>query len=305
MDLSIIIVSYNTKALIKQCLESLFRYLGNALDFEVIVIDNKSEDGTQGLLETYAKSEKRVKFILSDTNSGFAAANNQGISIASGRNVLFLNSDTYLVDDSIKIAVNWLDSQENVFGCGCCLLNPDGSNGISYGKFPELKTILIEILSNRFNSLRAVVPEQEPSPPVFEIDFPCGAFFLVKSSILKALNGFDEGFFMYFEETDLARRALKAGYKIFLNTNTRLVHIGGASSNSKSSNQRSQHLQIAFYRSWEYYLSKHLNIYERYLIRFLVLTFLNIHLIRAKICRKNSSYIIFKNEIQAVKKGWK
>lgn len=303
MDLSIIVVNFNTRRLIQQCVESIHKYLYNVLNFEIIVIDNNSSDDSQFWLTNFAKKNSYLKLIFLKKNDGFASANNHGIKITSGRNILFLNSDTYLIDSSIKGAVEWIDSQNDVFGCGCCLLNPDGSTGVSYGHFPEFKTVLFEILFKKYNQFRAVIPEPKSKESIFEIDFPCGAFFLVKSLILKEMNGFDESFFMYFEETDLSKRSRKMGYSIKYLGSTKIVHIGGGSSKDKNSEINAS-LIAAFYHSWSLYMKKHTGIIESFLLKQLLCCYFGILIIITLFQKRKNIANNFKSQFNALTSNW-
>jgi hypothetical protein len=227
------------------------------LAFEIIIVDNASSDGSIEALMFHFGGVGNLKVVKSTRNEGFAVGNNKGLARAEGRNILLLNSDTYLIDTSVVDAVSYLDTARNVFGCGCTLLNPDGSKGISYGCFPTAGTVWREVITNRFGKLRGAIPS--PTSAITEIDFPCGAFYLVKASLIRELGGLDENFFMYFEETDLARRAKDLGYKTMLFFPTRLVHLGGASvtNAARKDTRRAFELRKTFYMSWNYYLRKH------------------------------------------------
>jgi GT2 family glycosyltransferase len=243
-DLSIIIVSYNTTDLLKRCLESLKLYLIGKVRFNVMVVDNKSTDGTRAWLPAYQAAHGWVRTVLLDANVGFACANTIGIRRCSSRNVLLLHSDTYLIDDSLLLAVAYLDDRPEIFGCGCTLPDSNEKRDVSFGFFPTVSLVVREICTNRFNQLRGVVPgENEPVRP---IDFPCGAFFLFKRDLFDKLGGLDERFFMYFEETDLAKRAWDKGYTITCFSPTRIVHVRGGSSGPDGNA-----LTSIFYRSWK------------------------------------------------------
>ena len=210
IDISIIIVSFNTKELTLACLKSIYKYLSGKITFEVIVVDNNSIDGSQQVIEAFAGENDNLSFIETGFNFGFAKANNACICVASGRQILLLNSDTYLIDDSILRAMQYLDEQHDVFGCGCTLLNADLTVGISYGMFPEFLTVLREIFGGRFGKYRAMKP-QSPGC-IYDIDLPCGAFFLIKKELLEKTGYLDEQFFMYCEEMDWCLRIKQKGW---------------------------------------------------------------------------------------------
>jgi GT2 family glycosyltransferase len=251
MDLSIVIVSYRNRGLLEKCLESLAGQLDGEVDYEVHVVDNASTDGTPEWLEAYARTHPRVRAWLNPRNVGFAAANNQALPHCRGDFLLLLNNDALLLDDSVREAMAFLREHPRAFGCGGLLLNPDLSRGVSYGQFPGVRTVLREITGAGFGSLRGTIPrEDEGAHP---IDFPCGALFLVPAEKAREIGPLDERFFLYFEETDWALRARKAGYTLHYLPNFRALHVGGASSGGGSPLS----VIATFHESWFKYLRKH------------------------------------------------
>jgi GT2 family glycosyltransferase len=249
--LSIIVVSYNTQRLVEDCLLSVERHLEGKLDYELIVVDNASKDGTPEWLTEFARSRPRLIPSLSKENLGFSGGNNAGLALSKGRQVLFLNSDAYLVDDSILGMIAYLDAHADVGLGAALLLTGDGKSGPSYGHFPTAGILARELLGSGFTSLRAVCPA--PGGPDREVDFPCGAFFLIKGDLVRKLNGMDTAFFMYYEETDLAKRARDLGFKCVYFGNTRAVHLGGQSTREV----KSLFLTRMFYANWKKYLLRH------------------------------------------------
>lgn len=305
MDLSIILVSYNTKDLTIKCLESLYFFLDKKINFETIIVDNNSSDGSQDAIMAFKACKGNVRFIASDSNDGFAKANNQAINVARGRFVLLLNPDTYFIDDSCINAMLYLDAHQKAFGCGCTLLNADGSMGISYGHFPEFRTVFGEILTGRFGLLRCVVPKKADA--IYSIDFPCGAFFMIKRVLLQKIGGLDERFFMYFEETDLAKRAWKSGLQIVHFGPAKVVHLRGQSGNQNINQvtEKTRDLKSVLYRSWYLYLQKHCSMIELYATKCLLIFYYKI--MRLIFSLKNNSiacdqYIM---EEKALWENWK
>lgn len=250
-DLSIIIVSFNTKDLVKACLDSIGKFLAGKINFAVWVIDNNSSDGSRAMLLEYKENHGWLETEFLSENTGFAVANNVGIRKSTGDFVLLLNSDTYLIDDSLCKAVIYLERTPGVFGCGCCLVDQHLRPTVSFGQFPSPWTVVKEIALNKYCRLRAQVPKPD-CPAVFDIDFPCGAFFLIKREYLDKTGLLDEQFFMYCEETDLALRARRMGYKIVLLSDVRVVHLGGGSSSPDNALQQ----QALLYHSWMRYTLK-------------------------------------------------
>jgi len=307
MDISIIIVNYNTRELTLQCLESIRTYLTGAVVYEVIVVDNCSSDGSQAALKNYAAAHAWLRVLESDSNYGFAHANNKGIRIAGGRQILLLNSDAYLIDNSLLKAIHYLDRERDVFGCGCALLDAQGRLGISFGKFPVFSTVFKEIVTNRFAHLRASAPSQKNC--VYPIDLPCGAFFLIKHELLTSIGYLDETFFMYSEETDLAYRAWKAGYRIVYYGYTTVVHVGGQSSipSERDKDRLSiwKRQRVIFYKSWCYYLTKNGTAGEACAVRVLLTLYFTLLYVAALVTGKHSMRLNYHYELETLHKGWK
>lgn len=251
LEVSIIIVSFNTRKLVEDCLLSLERHLDGVLDYEAIVVDNASSDGTPAWLEGFARGRPRVRVRLSSVNTGFSGGNNLGFAMARGRYQLMLNSDAYLIDGSLAGAVAYLDAHPDLFALAGLLYDGEGRPGPSYGHFPSPWTLFRELARRRYGSLRAVCPG--PEAPTRAVDFPCGAFYLIRSAMLRELGGMDEGFFVYFEETDLARRARDRGWGCVYHAPTRAVHLGGQSIQEV----KSPGFTRMFYANWKRYLGKH------------------------------------------------
>jgi hypothetical protein len=251
VDLSIVIVSFNTKDLVKACLDSIETFLAGKINFTVWVVDNNSSDDSRAMLLEYKGNHRWLETEFLSENTGFAVANNVGIRKSTGDFVLLLNSDTYLIDDSLCKAVTYLDRTPGVFGCGCCLVDRQIRPAVSFGQFPSPWTVVKEIALNKYCQLRAQVPQPD-CPAVLDIDFPCGAFFLIKRKYLDKTGLLDEQFFMYCEETDLALRARRMGYKIVLLSDVRVVHVGGGSSSPDKALQQ----QTLLYHSWMKYTLK-------------------------------------------------
>jgi GT2 family glycosyltransferase len=264
MDLSCIIVSYQALNHLKRCLESLSRYWEGRFEFEVWVIDNASEDGSREYLQKSQSQWSWLKIHLLDANVGFAAANNVGMRVAKGRHCLMLNSDAFVVDDSIRQGIAHLEGNPGRFGCGGLMLNLDGSRGISYGRFPSPLLLLAELASGRFSQLRAMVPSEWEK--IHTIDFPIGAYFLFRRWMGEALGFLDERYFVYFEESDLAKRAWDRNWGIDYLPACKAVHVGAGSSGGK----RSIPILGLFYESWREYLLQHHNPFSVTLVRTLL-----------------------------------
>jgi len=243
--LSIIIVSFNTSKLTQDCLQSIRRDKGlKDISYEIIVIDNASTDTSVSML----KKQKDIQLILNRQNLGFAKANNQGIKIARGNYLLFLNSDTVILHSAISQSLNWLAAHPEAHGCTAQLLNPDKSIQPSGGYFPNLLNVFA--WSTGLDDLplvNKIIKPFHPHPPWFytrdsfyQSDHPqdwlTGAYFLVRASIVKETKGFDENYFMYGEEMEWQYRMhLKLPHsQLWYLVGPQIIHFGGASAVSKS-----------------------------------------------------------------------
>jgi GT2 family glycosyltransferase len=249
--LSIIIVSYNTRDLLRQCLLSLQATRLKAGSLEVIVVDNNSLDGSG---EMVAEEFPQVHLIRMEANVGFAAANNRALTSARGKYVLLLNSDTVVPEGALAQLLMAVESRSDIGIAGCRLLNPDGTPQVSFGRFPSLATVLAEFMgldrwrvTRRWTLTSGRAPE--PGEPSHLIDYPSGACLLIRHDILRSLGGFDDGYFLYFEETDLCRRARDAGYRALYVASASVTHIGGA-----SGVQRPAEVEMAYYAGLYRYL---------------------------------------------------
>ncbi len=231
MDVSIIIVSWNTKHITCDCLKSVYEQTSN-IDFEVIVIDNNSSDGSVDLIK--AKFPE-VILLANKENRGFASANNQGMAVARGRYVLLLNSDTIILDNAITKTVAFADAQQQAGVVGCRVLNRDKTLQPSCFMFPSVlnMTLWVTYLFKLFPRSRFFGRERMTwwsRDDVREVDVLTGCFMLVRCKAIEEVGPMDEQFFMYFEETDWCYRFKKAGWKIMFTPCGQIIHLGGASS---------------------------------------------------------------------------
>lgn len=298
-ELSIIVVSYNTLALVKQCAESVAAHLDGKIEYELIVVENASTDGTPEWLEGHARARPRVVPYLSKANLGFSGGNNAGLRLARGRYILYLNSDAYLVDASVIAMIAHLDAHPEVGLGACLLLDGAGRSGPAYGHFPTAGTLARELITRRYNRLRAVCPPPEEGTHC--VDFPCGAFFLIKGDIARRLGGMDEGFFLYFEETDLAKRARDLGYLCHYIAGARAVHLGGQSTQEV----KSLRLTRMFYANWKRYLLKHHGPLAAWLTRIMLGAYLGLAKRKHAATRNGKMAAYFRDHLQAMSEGWK
>ena len=210
--ISVIIVNYNGKKLLENCLESLFKTDYN--NFEVILVDNNSTDGS---MEFVTKNYPKIIVIKLDSNKGFAEPNNIGAKIAKGEYLLFLNNDTVTTTNFISEMVKVLEKDEKIAICQSLLLKPDG-NIDSSGDFIDKMGIV-------YNS-------KTKTDEIKEISSARGASMLIRKKIFDKLGGFDEKFFFSFEDVDLGWRSWILGYKVVIVPNSIVYHSAGKTSSN-------------------------------------------------------------------------
>lgn len=231
IKVSVIIVNYNSDKHLVKCLNAIGKH--TSCKYEIIVIDNASQTiESEQLQINYPK----VNFIFNTQNVGFAKANNQGIDIANGQYVFFLNPDAYLQSDAIAEFLHFMDKEENKFVacCGGNLINHDKVPQVAYGNFPTLREAIFNlgfrrIFPNYFNKHLNTAVKVEGENIPFEVCYVSGANLFVRKSVLDQIGYFDEDFFLYFEETELCFRLKKRGYKSVLLPLVKIVHIEGGS----------------------------------------------------------------------------
>ncbi len=247
MQVSIIIVSYNTCRLLCDCLDSIYQQT-KELDFEVIVVDNASKDDTCQVLEL---SYPQVRLIRSAENLGFGRANNLGVQYAKGEYLLFLNSDTILLNNAISIFYQYAQEHsidENIGVLGGILLDRELMPNISAGEFPTPKSEFRYIFHKLFPVKNVSDKKQR------DVDFVVGADMFIRRDLFIEIGGFDPQFFMYYEETDLQYRFAKVGYIRRIINGPRIIHLEGGSFESKG---LSLNRFIMSQKSYNYYLEKH------------------------------------------------
>lgn len=235
MDVSILIVAWNVRDLLAQCLRSVYTET-KGIDFEVIYVDNGSADGS---VEMVRKEFPQARIIANPDNKGFIKANNQAIEVATGRYVLLLNSDTVVLDNAIAKAVQFADSRPRAAVVGCRVLNPDRTLQDSCFRFYSTLNMLLDVtwLSRAF-----------PKSPFFgrkiyggwdynserEVDVVVGCFSLVRMTAIKQVGVMDERFFVYGDDIDWCRRFVKAGWKVLFTPSAQIVHYGGQTTKKES-----------------------------------------------------------------------
>jgi len=251
IDLSIVVVNWNVRDLLRRCLASIYK--SSAPRLEVIVVDNASSDGSAEMV----RADFPAVALFSNTeNVGFPAGNNQGFAAARGRYVMTLNPDTEIVGDALAEMTAYLDAHRDVGALGPQLLNSDGSVQSSRRRFPTFATALFESTWLQGIAPRGVLAryyvDDQPADVTQEVDWVTGACVLVRRDALGSVGGFDEAFFMYSEELDWCRRIKSAGWKIVYLPAAKVIHHVG-----KSSEQAAAARHIHFQASKVRYFKKH------------------------------------------------
>jgi GT2 family glycosyltransferase len=237
MDLSIIVVNWNSSHYVRKCLESIFRQT-KGIEFEVIVIDNASYDGCGQIL---ASEFSDIKFIQSKENLGFASANNLGFDHSQGSNLLFLNPDTEVIGPAINIMFSSLQSIHDAGAVGARLLNTDLS--VQTSCIQPFPTILNQVLDFEYLHLRFPKFELWGVKPLFfnngkpeEVEVICGACIMIKRRVFEMVGMFSEDYFMYTEDIDLCYKIHRGGHKVYYINDATIVHHGGGSSKQSEGN---------------------------------------------------------------------
>lgn len=236
-DLSVVIVSFNTRLLLDRCLRAVLLAAGDSISLEIIVVDNGSSDGTIAHLRERYPQVIRLRNRL---NTGFAAANNRGLAAARAPLVLLLNSDAFITATAIRRALDVLDSCPRVGLVGTRLDNPDGTVQAEAGTFPTLWDDIASSLGiDRFVQ-RGPRTRFKNGPA----DWVQGACMFVRAAAVREAGLLDESFFMYSEEVDWCRRFWLRGWEVWYLGDVGIIHLGSASSSSNDLGRR-----IALYRS--------------------------------------------------------
>lgn len=273
IEFSIIIVNYNTCVLLKDCIESIYKNT-KTKNFEIIVVDNNSKDGSLILLESY-NINKKIKLISNSTNKGFGIACNQGSKIAIGKYLFFLNSDTVFKNDVLLKYKEFIidNNLKNNFVIGSLLFDAENSPIHTFGLLPSpfriLKIVLMSYLKLSIQNLKNEYDFNFSNLSFINVEFITGANIIINKELFDSIYGFDENIFLYYEDTDLFKR-LNSSQNIFIAVikGPIIQHIEKGS--NKYSNQ-SVERKIIVEKSMFYYFKKHNNYFTYLLFRFLFL----------------------------------
>lgn len=256
--ISIIIVNYNGFEYTRTAVKSVLRFSPNS---EIIVVDNHSTDGSPDLL---AKEFRDIQVVPLKENRGFGYGNNRGAESARNKFLFFLNNDTYLTEDTPSALAAVLEGNENIGACGPKLLNADSSYQLSMGFDPSIKNEwAVRRMQQRVrNRDTAYVSRLERRFGNNDVDWLTGAALMVRKVVFDAVGGFDEGFFLYFEDADLCRRIRERGYAIKYVPTSSLVHLLG-----RSSDEALHRISQEYRKSQVRYYRKHASAVSLWLLR--------------------------------------
>jgi GT2 family glycosyltransferase len=272
LDLSIIIVSYNTKKLTLACIDSIRKHT-KGVTYEIVVVDNNSTDGSLEELEklTY------VRLIRNKENKGFGAANNIGLKVATAKYLLLLNSDTIILDNVLGEMVSWMLQHPKVGVASTALKNEDGTMQGTGGYFPTLGKVfawmcfledipLLDQLIKPFHPVHGQSPFYTGARQFMNAkqqDWVTGAFMLIPKKVIDEVGMFDEDYFMYTEEVDLCFRIKKKGWEVWYLPQFSIIHLGGSSSTKEFP-------LLQEYKSMKLFYQKNMSKWQFPVLRFLL-----------------------------------
>lgn len=239
IDVSIIIVNYNTCRMTQECIDSIYEKT-REVEFEVILVDNASKDGSK----EHFSHDSRIHYVYCEKNGGFGYGNNLGVKHAKGKYVFLLNSDTLLKNNAIKMFYDFSEAQAKPCVCGAWLLDRDGNPNTSQVAFPRMN--IKEFIKSFISK-----PEPDDRNSTKAVDVVCGADMFLPKEVYDKSGGFDEAIFMYGEEVELQYRLKLMGVARYIIPGPQIVHFGKGSANSSSKSKN-------LYRSHFIFLKKHM-----------------------------------------------
>lgn len=261
MDVSVVIVNYNTCQITRNCIDSVLFYTKD-VSYEIILIDNRSTDGSKDYFESLDK-EGLIRYVYSFENMGFGRANNVGMMLAKGKYIFLLNSDTLLENNAIKLLYDYADSSNKMNFYGSWLLNKNHEIILSYGEEPSL----ISMLKTACHPYLIVLGLKKKSKryhsdnPLYgktcEVGYISGADIFFTRKIIENFGAFDHHFFMYKEEAEWQKRLKKVGVKSYIISGPKIIHLEGGSDETKKSSRPSIRSLAMQRNSRNYFLKKH------------------------------------------------
>jgi GT2 family glycosyltransferase len=258
VELSIIIVNYNVKEFLQNLIHSLQKAVAQ-IDYEIIVVDNASDDGS---VEFIREKFPQIKLIANQTNLGFSKANNLALKLAKGKFNLLINPDTIVSEDTISKMIEFFNSHQDAGVAGCKILNPDGTLQLACRRsFPGPWTSFCKVtgLSTLFPNSKLFAKYNLTyldENSTYEVDAISGSFMMMRKEVFEKTGGFDEQFFMYGEDLDLCYRIQKNGYKVYYYPGTQIIHYKGESTKRSSLDETKY-----FYNAMHLFVKKHFSTF--------------------------------------------
>ena len=284
MKVSIVIVSYNAVNLLIDCLSSIMDHSKTAP--EIIVVDNGSTDRSVELL---AKEFPQIRLIPLAENMGFGAGNNRGAAVATGELLFFLNNDTVLLEDTPAQLAGLMETHADVGACGPKLVNGDGGFQLSFGSDPSLLNEwkfrrMHRRLRKKDSAFRSKLESRYSAST--EVDWVTGAVLMLRRDVFREIGGFDETFFLYFEDADICRRVRELGLKVLYVPTTKVVHFGGQSLGTAG-----QQIAVEYRRSQLYYYQKHSRPVTQLFLRVYLICKFGIHWLYSSVDRGRPRWV--------------
>jgi hypothetical protein len=261
--LTVVIVTWNTRALLEECLESI-RATTSDMDVETIVVDNASTDGTREMLSS---RYPQTRLIVNDRNVGFARANNQAAMASDSEFLLLLNSDARLLPRAASEMLRLTTEEPGAAIVGAQLLNPDGTFQASHSRFPGVfqEFLILSGLGRLMRGRHFPSHGPEEGQGAQRVDYVEGACLLARRQAYLQVGGLDEGYFMYSEEVELCYAMKRAGWDAWYQPTARVVHLGGA-----SSRQRATAREADLYRSRVRFFRRHHGPFQTALLKSMI-----------------------------------
>lgn len=260
VDVSIIIINFNTLQLTKNCIESVFNKTKN-ISFEIIVVDNASTDESKEILV----KDNRINYIYSEKNLGFGQGNNLGAENANGKYLFFLNPDTILLNNAVYILANFLDCNSSAIACGGNLYDADGKPIHSFRRYLpgfkwELNLLSIGVLDWLLYGINS---EFNHTGKVLKVGYVTGADLMVSKTDFLKIGGFSKDFFMYYEETDLCFKLQLGEKNIYSVPSAKIIHLEGKGFTPEKKKHRSSIIE----KSYQIYCKKNIHFFPRIIYR--------------------------------------
>lgn len=271
-ELSIVIVNYNGQRYLQDCFDSIYLQL-KGVSFEIIVVDNDSKDDSCNFIKS---NYPDVRLFETGINLGFGRGNNLGVSYAQGDFILLLNNDTIILNE-LSVVLDILKEDESIGVLGIKMLDSNSNYLPAFGKFPNFWNMMVlkKLLKFDYKSANGVFSNER-----YDVDWLGGSFLLMRRSVYKEVEGFDEDYFMYVEDVDFCRRIANKGYKIVFSTKCSYIHFVGFDVSKNP-------MLIAGYKM---YINKHFYGFKKYLLLYALKMNETVKYLKQKIGMRNFTF---------------